>query len=831
MKQKFLAIVALAALLIPLSGTAQGTSPCGPSDPSPKLECGDYQWPEVQSACPEVQIKQKHDHSPKDEYLSQGWDTAVTCAQHTIILSCMPYIPTQYFNGQYTVDTIPYDPPDTTFYLDGKGIKMDITQDDRFAPSSVELDYPFFFFGEQKKQFRIGDNGIVTFITDSAYKKDTPYSDHFCPWEFSVGLPWKSNTTGAPDFTSFNRMHDAIYGVYQDTHVLEETVKGNQGIYYGVVDEKPCRKIIASWNEIPLFASQTSNRSSYQIVCYEGSNIIEVHIKKRTVKTDTNDGLGLIGIQNAKGTLQKQGEYGTISFWVKNNSPAAFYPSNRNGYKTSESNTAYRFTPQGSTLKTYKWYRIFDNGQDSIELTTNPSDTNGYYTPMDESSTCPTLTTATVSPKCVSRYVFQLRFQNANKDWYNLFDTITVGVDTSNTTILHATGDATNKKDYNLCEGQPVQMELKMPALQVPTHIIYRTTRISNGQAIVLDTSASLNIGALTQKDGFKTQSVSFAETLPTEGKMNNKVDSILVQVSVEFASGCNNYDTLMIRIFPNFDTIEKHTICQGEQFIWQGKPYTTTTTDVAKLVSTPGCDSIVHLDLKVMNTSLTIFPHEDCQPYTWINGVTYEATNAATSPTDTVMLKNQYGCDSIVQLDFTLYPLEAKIQADRQSLTYDDMTVNLADISKGSTSRIWHFPNGESSTSSITSYTATPDQEEVKIILIAHSKYGCDDSTSLTLPLRKETFWVPNIFTPEQQNGNNVFHSVSKKTISQEMFIYNRQGSLVYSCEGVDCPWDGRDYNGNPCPKGTYVYFIRYTNEFEPLRTHVVKGTITLIR
>ena len=87
-KQIALVFVALFA-----SAEAMGQSSTVGSEPSPAIECGEYQWPEVQSPCPEVQVKQKHDHTAIARYRHKGWDTVVTCANPQIILSCMPYIP------------------------------------------------------------------------------------------------------------------------------------------------------------------------------------------------------------------------------------------------------------------------------------------------------------------------------------------------------------------------------------------------------------------------------------------------------------------------------------------------------------------------------------------------------------------------------------------------------------------------------------------------------------------------------------------------------------------------------------------------------------------
>ena len=828
-----------AILMLGLLATSVGTQAqnFGNSDPSPVQDCGIYQWPEVVAPCPEVQIKQKHDHTPMLQYRNgehpwsnnpndKGWDTVVDCINHQLELSCMPYIPVQYFNGGYYVDVIPYNPPDTTFYLNGQGTQMDINCDDVFAPSPTSLDFPFFFFGQQKTQFRLGDNGMVTFTT-------TPMTDShcstggtnkpYCPWSFDSGLPWTTSDG------NFDRMHDVIFGVYEDSHPLPTTISGNQGVYYGVVDEYPCRKIIASWNQIPLYSSQTNNRETYQIVCYEGSNIIEVHVKRRGCCSSTNSGRGIIGIMNATGQAQVPGTLGQPNAQVQNGSPAAFWPVGKNNYATAENNTAYRFTPRGNTSNNYEWFRIFDNG-DTVHLSTDPTDTNGYIYPMGSTPSCPTLTRAVVSPTRVSRYCFHLKFKNANGDWYNLFDTIVIGVDTANNTSLTTPN---GNKEVAICAGQTTNLSLKYPATQKHDTVSYTVKRISDGQHIVLDAAQVLNFDEWTNGLAQHSQTLTVRNNLPTTGLRQNKIDTLIVQASINFVSGCTNYDTMMVRIFPNFDTTEVVGICHGQSYVWSanGTTYTNSAEATAQLQSTPGCDSTVHLKLTVFNTSYTIDQIEDCKPYTWINGVTYNTSNTATAAVDTILLQNEWGCDSVVQLEFSLLPVTALIQSSRSYFDFDNLGVELTDISLNNHSRMWVMPDGSTQTGIIAYYYISAEMEEADIELIATSAHGCSDTTHIILPLRKESFWMPNAFTPDNANGNNLFHSVSLRTVTEEMFIYNRNGQLVFKCEGPDCPWDGKDLDGRPCPQGTYTYFVRYTNEFTPNRTFTRKGTVTLIR
>ncbi|MDY6371290.1 MAG: gliding motility-associated C-terminal domain-containing protein [Bacteroidales bacterium] len=831
MKHKTLiaSTIALLTLALWVPVRAQGGGPTGMSDPSPVVNGGIYQWPEVQSPCPEVQIKQKHDHVPLPQYQERHWDTAITCRERQIVLSAMPYIPVQFTNGYYYVDVIPYNPPDPTFSL---GTRMPIGTDDVFAGSYTDIPFPFYFFGQRKNKFRIGANGLVTFCDPSLFG-----SGNSCPWSFRAAsnkLPW-NGTAGHTDPFDQPRMRDAIYGVMEDTHpglFTGSETNRIDGIFYGVQDEYPCRKIICSWKEAPDFGA-SSQKATYQIVCYEGSNIIEVHVKRRSCCPTTSD--AMIGIQNATGQPQtKSSDPDNPLYWITPGAPAAFFPTGYNGFTSTIDTMAFRFTPYGSTLATDGWYRILTSstGADSaVQLTTNPTDTNGYYVPANPvlNPTAPTLTLAYVSPTTVSRYYYHLRFRNANGDWYNLNDTITIGIDTLNDlTITPAQQD--------ICLGTSAAPTLEFRSVQDTELVNWTLTRVSNGQSTPLATSG-LSFGQINDNGTNKTLSITVnSNTLPTDGQLNNKIDTLIIHSSVDFVSGCHGDASTMIRIFPNFDTTDYAGICRGEQFTWDdnGQIYTETTHPpypTVTLRSQPGCDSIVHLNLTVYDVSHTVDRIVDCRPLTWINGRTYNQSNTATIDRDTIVLPNRYGCDSIVQLDFTLLPLTARLQASLDHFDYDHLDVELTDLSTGGGERVWHISGSPDQTTPVAYYTIPVELDSAVVQLVAASPYGCTDTATLVIPFHKESFWVPNAFTPDNPAGNNTFGSVSTQTLQQEMLIYNRFGEMVFRCDTPDCQWDGRDLNGNPCIQGAYVYIIRYTTSYQPNKTLLRKGTVTLLR
>lgn len=833
MKTKAFIISGVISFMLLSGAMSNVQAQCGNSTPSTPWDCDpEYLWPPTIQPCPEVQIKQKHDHTSKREYRELGWDTAVTCNTTSLVLSCTPYIPVQNFNGCYTVDEITYNPADPTFH---GGSLLNITSDDIFCGSSTNIPFPFYFFGIKKNAFVVGSNGMLTFNTSA--------TGNSCSWSYSAPLPWPDGTSGAPGNTSY--MRDAIYGVYEDTHPLSSYCNSYgppnyQGIWYGVQGQYPCRKVICSWNDVPEYqgSSNLDNRCTYQIVCYEGSNMVEVHVRRRGVNTSWQNGIGTIGIQNATGTPQQPSTDPTASnYYVRPNSPAAFWPAGYNTTNQIFTNKAFRFTPQGTTPKSYGWYRILDDGTTvalSLYDDDHPdaiNDTNGYYEPMPDDLTdpCPNLTLAHISPTCTSRYYFELNFitgTGSDQVQYHLRDTITVGYDHFKLTEFVP-------QESSICDGSGTSTRLHFKKIQDTVRTSWSIYRGNGGAVAPLPTSL-LHFGNISILGSDKYLPVSIYSTeISRDGLPKDWVDSIYIHVDVEYTNGCDSFATALIRINPNFDDTINVTICEGQtyHFTANNTDYRNPIVVTVPLISQAGCDSLVTLDLDVSPASHTIDTVFDCKDVIW-HGQRYTHSNDATFDRDTLRMTNIYGCDSIVQLYLTIIPLKARLHSSLDHFDFDHLDVTLTDLSIGGDSNTWKFPAPAPDQQGPTAYYSIPlDASGAKIVLYEYSPYGCVSSDSIYIPFDKEHFWVPSAFTPDNPAGNSLFGSVSTETVHQEMLIYNRRGELVYRCEGVDCTWDGRDMNGEKCVQGAYVYIIRYTNSFDVHKTNVKKGTVTLIR
>ena len=98
-----------------------------------------------------------------------------------------------------------------------------------------------------------------------------------------------------------------------------------------------------------------------------------------------------------------------------------------------------------------------------------------------------------------------------------------------------------------------------------------------------------------------------------------------------------------------DFVTIDS-TACDSIQ--WDGNWVATTGNYVDTLQNVAGCDSIVTLNLTINQSTTGTDILTACDTLTWIDGITYSASNNTATHT----LTNAAGCDSVVTLNLTIH-------------------------------------------------------------------------------------------------------------------------------------------------------------------------------
>lgn len=145
----------------------------------------------------------------------------------------------------YLVSSIPYsghydfDLPGSTNVL--------INLDDHFS-DSINLNFPFCFYGSNFQKIVIGANGKISF--------NTSYAGAFDNYQVNQAIP------------SASYEKNTLFAVFHD---IDPAISSpNKGIEYKVIGQYPCRKLIVNWRNIKLFNDTicpgANQKSTFQAV-------------------------------------------------------------------------------------------------------------------------------------------------------------------------------------------------------------------------------------------------------------------------------------------------------------------------------------------------------------------------------------------------------------------------------------------------------------------------------------------------------------------------------------------------------------------------------------
>ena len=174
-------------------------------------------------------------------------------------------------------------------------------------------------------------------------------------------------------------------------------------------------------------------------------------------------------------------------------------------------------------------------------------------------------------------------------------------------------------------------------------------------------------------------------------------------------------------------------------------------------------------------------------------------------------------GTDTISNM-ITVSPIPvANFSISPSSTVPPNTVVNFSNTSTGGTIFSWLFDDPSSGSADFSSamspahtYSAEGDY---CILLVASNSGGCTDSAKYCLIVEGEaTISIPNIFTPNGDQVNDVFlvNSTNMKEISYS--VYDRWGLKMADYSGLTGGWNGHAKNGGMAPDGTYFYILKAT-------------------
>jgi gliding motility-associated-like protein len=247
----------------------------------------------------------------------------------------------------------------------------------------------------------------------------------------------------------------------------------------------------------------------------------------------------------------------------------------------------------------------------------------------------------------------------------------------------------------------------------------------------------------------------------------------------------------------------------------------TTTTTYTLVSIAADGCEVELTQEVVVSPTSSSSLTDSVCQGERYTeHGFNLPPQLAAGQFNYTLVLPNQYGCDSTVTLTLIVKPLPNTSLGRPFNHCFEDF--GDAVLSVPTPNCTYHWNTGATtqgiSVSSEGTYSVTATLN------------GCTSSGEITISdVCPFNIYLPSAISPTDNNGiNDVFKLPSTKDIANfEISIFDRWGRVVFHSEDPHFEWDG-NVNGKILSGRVYNYRIELKTTGAEKR--IISGSVTVL-
>jgi gliding motility-associated-like protein len=647
------------------------------------------------------------------------------------------------------------------------------------------IGFTFCYFGQTYTQFYVGSNGWIS---------------------FSPGQPTTFTSTPIPN-TGFNIPKNCIMGPWQDWH----PGVGGQ-IRYQVQGTAPCRKLVVSWLNMPMFGC-TSTLGTFHIVIYESSNYIENHIQSKQFCGWAN-GTAVQGIHNQAGT-------------------AAITVVGRNSTQWTANNDAYRWVPSGPVVNpVLTWYQVGNPNPIGTGPTINvtPPAAGASYTCHFVYPTCNAgwstcnqqqggfgPDTVFVQPGPPNLPPPNIFFSNpsCDDDCDGLINVNPIGG--TGVTTISWNNQSNNFTLTNLCEGSygytivdaagcnvSGVVNLVDPPIPVIGPIIYSDTVCYQSISELYSVPQQPNftyqwtsLGNITNGQG--TNNVNVDWSLVNSGFLNSAVEVIGYDIN-NCPSNPLSIDLTIYQELPVITPVGP--FCSYDEFV------TLQATPINGVFSGNGVMGNDFYPSNAVGTNVITY--------------TYTQSSCVFSTTTSITVYPQPILDSITPYN----PYYEICEGDSTVVTF----TAVADIPGYNE---WTFVGTQYVTEN---FTTAFNNEGMFTLSVVHYSNGCvsnPQETVITVDnCPEELIYIPNTFTPDGNEHNQTFLPVFTSGFDPyeyNLSIYNRWGNLIFDSNDHKVGWDGT-FNNGYAQDGTYHWIIQYGDLQTDKKTKIT-GFITLLK
>ena len=278
---------------------------------------------------------------------------------------------------------------------------------------------------------------------------------------------------------------------------------------------------------------------------------------------------------------------------------------------------------------------------------------------------------------------------------------------------------------------------------------------------------------------------------------VNNSMYSGTYTLMVSDANACVNSATTTIKVenlpsgYLNYNNSLNNCV-----------PFCNNYTFVPSGATTTLSSNINQFNWQINNQSVST---QNRFSYCFINAGVYVVKGDLTS---------DLGCTNSVTMQIIAYP---KPIAD---FTYspEHPLENMEEVSFLNTGKdqniktfnwLFMFDKTEYSSNQINPSFLFENAGTYSVALIVTNDYQCKDTLIKTITVASDfAVYVPNTFSPNQDNKNEIFNAVTRGVNKYSIQIFNRWGQKVFESNDLNNGWDGT-FKGQVCKSGVYGWKI----------------------
>ncbi|MDX2359745.1 MAG: gliding motility-associated C-terminal domain-containing protein [Crocinitomicaceae bacterium] len=359
-------------------------------------------------------------------------------------------------------------------------------------------------------------------------------------------------------------------------------------------------------------------------------------------------------------------------------------------------------------------------------------------------------------------------------------------------------------------------------------------------------------------------------------------IATITVTPTLSGCVGATESFTITVNPLPTIDAGSDFVVCEGTQailtasggvsYVWDnnvtnGVAFNPTTSGTYEVIGTDanGCVNTDQVDITVEPIPIVTFTADvtsGCAPltvtftnttagaldncvWTFSNGTSITGCGSVTTIFEngglydvTLTVYTANGCSSSDTYFDYIYVEDAPLasfSASSSEVSILNTQVYFNNTSVGAETYAWDFGDESAGTNEVNPIHIFPSDEAGNYIvqLIAYSSLGCPDTATQVIVVNEELiFYVPNTFTPDDDDYNEYFKAVFTSGYDPydfHLLIFNRWGEIIWESFDASIGWDGT-YGGKQVQDGTYTWRIDFKTSKNDERK-LVTGHVNVLR